>query len=634
MNRYYVTTPIYYINGLPHIGHVFTTVLADVIARYHRLAGEEVYFLTGTDEHGQKAEKAAMEAGITPAAMAERIAAPFRDLWRQLNISNNDFIRTTEPRHYEAVQEMFRRSKANGDVYLGEYEGWYCTADEAFWTEGQLVDGNCPDCGRKVDRVSEPSYFFRLSKYQQPLLKFYRENPRFVVPQGRFNEVIRFVEGGLKDSSISRLKLKWGIPVPDDPEHVIYVWFDALTNYITGIGFPGDMERFRRYWPANLHVIGKDIVRFHAVYWPAFLMSAGIEMPKQLLVHAWWMREDTKISKSRGNVVDPDVLIEKFGVDGLRYFLAREAPLEADSSYAYETILRRVNSDLANDLGNLTSRALTMVQRYCDGVVPSAEPGSSPVQPALESIAASLGESLRDFALPRLLADIWAVVNHMNRYIVEEQPWTLAKDSANRQRLSNVLYNNCEGLRFIAALVAPVMPASADKIWRQLGLPGGASKARMEDLTWGRLAPGTRLGEVVPIFPRIEDKEETTVTAEEKKLEPAAPAPPPEYVGIEDFQKMGLRVAEIKAVEKIAGSKKLYRIQIDLGTEMRQLVAGIAEAYTVEELIGRQIVVVTNLKPARLMGVESQGMLLAASVDGKPVLAGFTAKIPNGTIVK
>ncbi|HSP06187.1 MAG TPA: methionine--tRNA ligase [Acidobacteriota bacterium] len=636
MNRYYLTTPIYYINGLPHIGHVFTTVLSDIIARYHRLSGEDVYFLTGTDEHGQKAEKAAKEAGITPEQMAEQIAAPFRDLWKQLNISNNDFIRTTEPRHYDAVQEMFRRQKANGDIYLGEYEGWYCTSDEAFWTEGQLVNGNCPDCGRKVDRISEPSYFFRLSKYQEPLLKFYRENPRFVVPQGRFNEVIRFVEGGLKDLSVSRQKLRWGIPVPDDPSHVIYVWFDALTNYITGIGFPKDLQRFRNYWPADLHVIGKDIVRFHAVYWPAFLMSAGIETPRQLLAHGWWMRDDTKISKSRGNVVDPDILIRKFGVDGLRYFLAREAPLEADSSYNHDTILRRVNSDLANDLGNLCSRALTMVHRYCGGQVPPGEQGSSPFQGSLESIAAGLKESLRDFAFPRLLSDVWAVVGHLNRHIVEEQPWVLATDPAQKKRLDNVLYNSCEALRFIAALIGPVVPASADMIWSQLGLSERASEARVEDLVWGRLAPGTRLAEVTPIFPRIEEKEAAPVTVGEKKAETPVEAqgPPPEYVGIEDFQKMGLRVAEIKAVEKIAGSKKLYRIQVDLGTETRQLVAGIAEAYSIEELIGRQIIVVTNLKPAKLMGVESRGMLLAASVDGKPVLAGFTTKVPNGTIVK
>lgn len=636
MARYYLTTPIYYINGLPHIGHVFTTVLSDVIARYRRLLGDDVYFLTGTDEHGQKAEKAAKEAGISPAEMAERIAAPFRDVWKQLNISNNDFIRTTEPRHHEAVREMFRRSKANGDVYLGAYEGWYCTSDEAFWTEGQLVNGNCPDCGRKVDRISEPSYFFRLSKYQEPLLKFYHEHPEFVVPKSRFNEVIRFVEGGLKDLSVSRLKLKWGIPVPDDPEHVIYVWFDALTNYVTGVGFPGNMEQFRAYWPANLHVMGKDILRFHAVYWPAFLMSAGIDLPRQLLVHGWWMRDDSKISKSRGNVVEPDMLIRKFGVDGLRYFLMREAPLESDSAYAVDSILKRVNSDLANDLGNLASRAMTMVHRYCEGVVPPGDPGSAPFQDSLQKISASLANSIGEFAIPRFLAEVWDVVHHMNRYIVEEQPWVLAKDPAQQQRLNNVLYNNCEGLRWIAALIGPVMPAAADALWNQLGISGHASQSRLEDLSWGRLAPGTKLGAVAAIFPRIEDKEESTVNQEEKKPEPAAEptAPVPDLVSIEDFQKLGLRVAQVKAAEKIAGSRKLYRITVDLGTETRQVVAGIAEAYTVEELVGRQVILVTRLKPAKLMGVESQGMLLAASVDGKPVLAGFTTNVPNGTIVK
>ena len=632
MSKYYLTTPIYYINGLPHIGHVFTTVLSDVIARYHRLMGDDVYFLTGTDEHGQKAEKAAREAGISPSQMAEQIAAPFREVWRQLNISNDDFIRTTEPRHHEAVREMFLRAKKKGDIYLGQYEGWYCTHDEAFWTEGQLENGKCPDCKRPVEKITEPSYFFRLSNYQEPLLKFYAEHPDFIVPKTRFNEVIRFVEGGLRDLSISRLKLKWGIPLPDDPEHVIYVWFDALTNYVTGVGFPRNLEMFRKFWPADLHVVGKDILRFHAVYWPAFLMSAGLEPQKQMLVHGWWMREDVKISKSRGNVVEPHMLIQRFGVDGVRYFLTREAPIESDSTYDYGSILKRINSDLANDLGNLSSRALTMVQRYCDGLVPRAEPGSAPFQKQLEAIVASVPSTISAFAFPRLLTEIWSVVNAMNRYIVEEQPWVLAKNPADRQRLHNVLYNNCEGLRIIAALLAPVIPESADGLWKQLGLEPVASKAGLSSLAWGLLQPGTKLGEITPLFPRIEEKEEAQV--EENKPEQVEAAPAPDYVSIEDFQKLGLKVGEVTAAEKIAGSKKLLRLTVDLGTETRTLVAGIAEVYTAEELVGRQVIVVTNLKPAKLMGVESRGMVLAASVDGKPSLAGVAIRVPNGTIVK
>lgn len=635
MKTFYLTTPIYYINGLPHIGHTFTTVLTDVIARYHRLFGEDVFFLTGTDEHGQKAERASRELGITPREMADRIAGPSRELWKKLNIEFSDFIRTTEKRHYESVSEIWERCRKNGDIYFGDYEGLYCTFDEAFWSESELEDGNCPDCGRKAEKIREQSYFFRLSKYQEPLLKFYRENPSFIVPKTRFNEVIRFVEGGLRDLSVSRLKLKWGIPVPNDPNHVIYVWFDALTNYITGVGFPNNKELFERYWPANLHVIGKDIVRFHAVYWPSFLMSAGIPLPKQELVHGWWLRDDTKISKSRGNVVDPEFLIKSFGVDGTRYFLMREAPIESDSSYNFDSILRRVNSDLANDLGNLASRSLTMVHRYTAGIVPEAQSGSAPFQSALESIVSSLQQSVSKFAFPKILADTWSVVNAINRYIVEEQPWVLAKDDANKQRLNNVLYNTCEGVRVIAGIVAPVIPAASDTLWKQLGLEKLATKATLPDLQWGQLKTGTKLAEVTPLFPRIEMKGEEAVTETPQPKEETKPAEPTsDRIGIEDFLKTGLRVAEVKAAERVQGSKKLLKITVDLGTETRTVVAGIAEAYAPEDLVGKQVIIVTNLKPAKLMGIESNGMVLAASVDGKPVLVGVTAQVPNGTPVK
>ncbi|MCI0414740.1 methionine--tRNA ligase [bacterium] len=630
MTKFYVTTPIYYINGLPHIGHVFTTVLSDAIARYHRLLGHDVFFLTGTDEHGQKAEKAAREVGVSPQELADRIVPSFRDLWKQLNISNTDFIRTTEERHRRGVAEIFHRSHANGDIYLGAYEGWYCTFDENFLTEGQLVNGNCPDCHRPVEKIKEESYFFRLSKYQEPLLKYYRENSDFIVPHSRSNEVISFVESGLRDLSVSRVKLKWGIPVPIDSSHVIYVWFDALSNYVTATGFPDNQQLYQSYWPADLHVIGKDIVRFHCVYWPAFLLSAALPLPKQVLVHGWWLKEDEKISKSRGNVVDPHSLIKTFGVDGLRYFLIREAPIEGDSNYSFETILRRVNSDLANDLGNLSSRVLTMIERYSSGKIPEIAQSNAPFRSSLEDVVARMPEYTAAFTFSRLLVDVWSVVNSINRYIVEEQPWVLAKDPASQQRLQQVLYNSCEGLRIIAGLVAPVIPQSADLIWQQIGISKRASEANIGDLKWGELSPGTPIGKITPIFPRIEAPAAETVPQKpaEKKQDDSS------HATIEDFQKLGLKVGEIKNAEKISGSKKLLKLSVDLGSETRQLVAGIAEVYAPEDLIGKQVIVVSNLKPTRIMGVESNGMVLAASIDGKPVLASVSQKVPNGTIVK
>ncbi|HEU5257074.1 MAG TPA: methionine--tRNA ligase [Vicinamibacterales bacterium] len=655
MNPFYITTPIYYINAQPHIGHAYTTMVADAIARSRRLLGDDVFFLTGTDEHGQKVERAAQKAGLKTEVFAEQIAASFRQMCRDLNISNNDFIRTTEPRHHRASQELWRRVAASGDIYKGDYEGWYCTVDEIFVPETQLVDGKCPTCGNKVERLKEESYYFRLSKYQQPLLNFYDANPEFLQPAFRLNEVRAFVAAGLQDLSISRTSFQWGIPVPDDPKHVMYVWFDALTNYLTVLGFgTADESRVQRYWPVVTHLVGKEIVRQHALYWPAFLMSAGILTPRRIIAHGWWLMGGAKMSKSIGNVARYQDYAGVFGVDALRYFVMREMTLGQDANFSDEAILTRYNADLANDLGNVVSRTTTMIARYCDGSVPAAH-AADDLDRSLEADIQKTIDTARSgfarFELSVALQAIWDVlVRGVNQYIVKREPWRLAKKPEDRALLETTLYRSADALRVIAALVDPVMPEAAGRIRRMLGVP----QEQWTDLRPNTLRAGTRLGAIEPLFPRIEKNVEElramTTEGEQKPIGGAGTVSAPgatqavgagvtpaedNRISIDEFMKVELRVAKVLEAEAVPKSKKLVKLKVDVGNEQRTIVAGIAEAYQPEQLLGRTIAIVFNLKPAKLMGIESNGMVLAASVgDGKPILVSFDEPVPPGARVR
>ncbi|RLA85929.1 MAG: methionine--tRNA ligase [Deltaproteobacteria bacterium] len=500
-DTFYVTTPIYYVNDVPHIGHAYTTIAADVLARYKRLCGLKTFFLTGTDEHGQKIEKAARELGITPKELADGVVGRFKDLWRILEISNDDFIRTTEPRHERAVLELFNRIWKKGDIYLGEYEDWYCVPCESFWTEKELGEGRrCPECGRQVDRLREKSYFFRLSRYQEPLLRLLEENPNFVKPQSRYNEVLSFVKGGLKDLSISRMTSRWGIPLPNDPDCVLYVWFDALVNYLSGIGFPE--EGYEKIWPADCHLIGKDILRFHAIYWPAFLMSAGLPVPRMVFAHGWWTVEGQKMSKSLGNVVDPYEMAERYGVDQFRYFLMREVSFGLDGDFSQRAIVNRINSELANDFGNLVSRTLAMVRRYLGGRIPSPSDGQLR-QKALHTLE-EYRKLMDDLSFQRALLAVWELIGSVNKYIDSTAPWSLYKEKRIRE-LKEALYNCLECLRFVALMVYPFMPRSAQRLWEMLGFRNGIEGETIDKSgTWGGLPEGQEVAEPTPLFPRME----------------------------------------------------------------------------------------------------------------------------------
>jgi methionyl-tRNA synthetase len=643
VSRFYITTPIYYINAEPHLGHAYTTMIADCVARAHRLMGDEVFFLTGTDEHGQKVERAAQKAGVPTKAFADQTSEKFRALSPLLNISNDDFIRTTEPRHFRAAQELWRRVKERGYIYKGKYEGWYCTVDEVFIPETQLVDGRCPTCGSKVEKISEESYFFKLSAFQDRLREYYAQHPDFVTPPNRRNEVVAFIEGGLQDLSVSRTSFKWGIPVPDDPAHVMYVWFDALTNYMTAVGFgdaePAGVERFEQLWPANVHLIGKEIVRQHGIYWPAFLMAADLPIPERLVSHGWWMMEGAKMSKSIGNVVRPKDYVDRFGVDAFRYFVMREMVFGQDADFTDESFLARYNADLANDFGNLVSRATTMIHRYCDGRVPKpAQAGEREIeiQEQLLKLIPNVRTHVARFQLSFALKEIWDAIGALNRYIVANEPWKLAKDPARRDQLHTALYLVADGLRVISELLRPFIPASAERALAMMGV--SPSVQSWQDLTLDQFEPGTRLGDTAPLFPRIEQtvEELRRMADEQPAAAPAAPAAPEAArLSIDDFMKVELRVAKVLAAERVPKSNKLIKLQVDVGSEQRQLVAGIAEAYEPDALVGRTVVIVFNLKPAKLMGVESNGMVLAASPDGgKPMLVGFDVPPDPGTRVR
>ena len=661
-NKFYITTPIYYVNARPHIGHAYTTIACDTIARRQRMMGYDTFFLTGTDEHGQKIERAAQAAGKTPQQFADDVSAQFRALWNRMGITYDDYIRTTEDRHKKRATELFKRIRDNGYIYKGSYSGQYCVSDEMYVEVGPGEP--CPECGRITETIQEENYFFRLSAFQDQLLKLYADQPDFIRPETRRNEVISFVNGGLRDLSISRSTFSWGIPVPDDPKHIMYVWLDALANYITAIGYgsshQGAQDAFEKYWPVDLHMIGKEIVRFHCVYWPAFLMAAELPVPRHLFAHGWLLFEENKMSKTRGNIVRTETILDVLGADALRYFLLREIVFGQDGSFSFDALVQRYNADLANGLGNLASRTLTMIHRYFKGEVPYPSHTAAHKQ-ADDAIAETARHTIAEYntyfeqyQFSKALEAAWGLVAAVDKYIVENEPWALGEkpDEESRARLATVLYTSAEALRIVTALAHPVMPDATIKIWSQLGL-NDIRKFRLADLQWGQLKLGTRLGEIGPVFPRADksaiermqkmEDEQRTPVATEVKAEPAASAAPAAKalaavdgkIAIDDFAKVELRVAQVKVAEKVKGADKLLRLEVDLGTEVRQILAGIAESYAPESLIGRKVVIVANLAPRKLRGLESNGMIVAASPEGgKAVLAGFLEDVPVGTRLK
>jgi methionyl-tRNA synthetase len=643
---FYITTPLYYVNAPPHFGGAYSTLVADTIARYKRMMGFDVKLLTGTDEHGLKIERSAKEQGIEPLALADGVVAQYKKLWSQLGIQYDEFIRTTEPRHDAAVYELYNRCKANGFIYKSEYAGWYCVSDEAYAPETDPgKPAVCPDCGRITEWMAEESYFFKLSAFQDRLLAFYESNPDFVKPRTRFNEIVSFVKGGLKDLSISRVTLKWGIPLPDDPKHVFYVWFDALTGYMSGIQFKSDDAKFSKYWPADIHLVGKDILRFHAVYWPAFLLAAGLETPKTIFAHGWWLDKDLKMSKSRGNVLNPYQLDEVFGSELLRYFILREMVFGQDCNFSYDALIQRANSDLANDLGNLLSRTMAMIAKYRSHIVPSPgeATGDADVRALAGKVVATCIAQLDDYNFSRMLESVWELISRVNKYIVENEPWVLAEKPAEAGRLDSVLFHCAESLRVVAALLAPVMPKSSQTIWNQLGLDGNVADVKLNELQWSNDLAGKTVRGGTALFPRVDSKEiykklESAVEAAVPAGEPAAgngsngASPLAPIITIDDFAKVDLRAGTVVEAERIKGADKLLRLVVDLGFEKRQVLAGIAKAYDPEKLIGRKVVVVANLQPRKMRGLESNGMIVAASLgDGDPpILAGFNEETPNG----
>lgn len=649
---FYITTPIYYPSGKLHIGHAYTTTAGDAMARYKRLRGYDVMYLTGTDEHGEKIQKKANEQGLHPQEYVDGIVEDIKALWKKMDISYDDYIRTTDDRHKKSVEKIFQQLLDQDDIYLSEYEGWYCTDCESFFTERQLEDGKCPDCGREVKKVKEESYFFRMSKYADRLLAYYEENPAFIFPESRKREMINnFIKPGLEDLAVSRTSFDWGVKVPGNPKHVIYVWIDALSNYITALGYGSENdEKYKKYWPADVHLMSKEIVRFHTIYWPIMLMALDLPLPKQVIAHGWLLMKDGKMSKSKGNVVDPNVLIDRYGLDPLRYYLLREVPFGSDGVFTPESFVDRVNADLANDLGNLLNRTIAMIGKYFNGKIPSYEGKVTEFDGTLQEFAMETvrktEEAMEKLEFSIALSTIWQLVSRTNKYIDETQPWVLAKDETKQGELASVMYHLAESIRIVSVLIQPFMTETPEKIWKQLGLKD-KNITEWESLNeFGAIPAETAVEKGDPIFPRLETEVEvefiknsmggTSTPAEEKKTEkqevPAAGEKP--EISIDDFMKVDLRVATVIEAEPVKKADKLLKLQLDLGYEKRQVVSGIAQFYKPEDLVGQKVICVTNLKPVKLRGELSQGMILAGSSEGQLTLATVDPSLPNGSKVK